>query len=312
MKEGTMPGKVFISCGQASNEERATAAQLSHWLASRGFQPYVAIQAQSIQDVNTAIISELKASDYYIFIDFPREILAGDSDGAHRGSLFTHQEMAIAYILGFENVLFLRHKDVKLEGLLRYTASNAMIFSTFQEIMEKVEKAIAERAWTPNYTRHLIVANSRWSEGIINYRSHSTGESFVGRFLSIDIQNHRSDIAAYNTVARLGSIKDIDGNSLPVADQSYLKANGQPGYAHTIWPRSHGAFDLLLAKVEPGGAICLNSSLDLTPKPTIIAHPGRYILGYEVLAESFPILKFSIQLDVSQNAQATQAQLLDS
>jgi hypothetical protein len=306
-----MPGKVFISCGQASTEERVTAAHLSNWLTEHGFQPYVAIQAQSIQDVNSAIISELKASDYYIFIDFPRETLGNNSEGVCRGSLFTHQEMAMAYVLGFEKVLFLRHKDVKLEGLLQYAASNAMIFSTFQEIVELVKKAIADRGWKPEYTRHLIAANLRWSEGIIQYTSHSTGEPLVGKFLSIDIQNHRSDIAAYNTVARLDSIKDVNGNFLPVTDRSYLKANAQPGYMHTIWPRSHGAFDLLLAKTEPKGSVCLNSSLDLTPKPTIIEHPGCYFLSYEVLAKSFPVLKFSVQLEVTEDVQTTQAQLLD-
>jgi hypothetical protein len=306
-----MPSKVFISCGQASADERAVAAQMSKWFTEHGFHPYVAIQAQSIQDVNNAIISELKAADYYIFIDFPRETLGGNNDGIHRGSLFTHQEMAIAYILGFERVLFLRHKDVMLEGLLQYTASNAMIFSTSQEITGIVERAIAERGWTPEYTRHLIAANLRWSEDIIQYRSHSTGEVFVGRFLSIDIQNHRSDIAAYNTVARLDTIKDANENLLPVIDHSSLKANGQPGYANTIWPKSHGAFDLLFAKIEPKGSVYLNSSLDLTPKPAIIDRTGFYVLCYEVLAESFPILKFSIQLEVANDAQASQAKLLD-
>lgn len=306
-----MPGKVFISCGQASAEERDTSAELSKWLREQGFLPYVAIQAQSIQDVNTAIISELKASDYYIFIDFPRELLQGDPDSAHRGSLFTHQEMAIAYILGFERVLFLRHKDVKLEGLLKYTASNAIIFSAPKEAIEQAKESIKQRGWMPNYTRHLMATNLYWSKGMIHYVSHSTGEHLVGRFLSIDIQNYRSDLAAFSTVARLGSINDANGNTIPVTDRSHLKAHGQPGYDQTIWPESHGAFDLLLAKAEQGGVICLNSSLDLVPKPSIITQPGRYILCYEVLAKSFPVLIFSIKLDVTGDALTTQAQFIN-
>jgi hypothetical protein len=314
-----MPGKVFISCGQNYPDERATTAELSQSLRDRGFFPYVAIQAQSIQDVNTAIISELRASDYYIFIDFPRELLQDDSasaqeddsEGAHRGSLFTHQELAIAYILGFERVLFLRHKDVKVEGLLQYMASNAIVFSSSKEVTEKVEEAINERGWMPSYTRHLIAANLRWSPGIMRYRSHSTGETFEGKFLYIDIQNNRRDLAANNTVARLDSINDSNGNSIPIADLSHLKVTGQPAYAQTIWPESHGAFDLLLAKAEQEGTICLNSSLDLTPKPPIITQPGRYILCYGVLSESFPVLKFCIQLEVTGDALTTEAQLID-
>ena len=306
-----MPGKVFISCGQNNAEERSIAAELRQWFKERGFFPYVAIQAQSIQDINSAIISELKSSDYYIFIDFPRELFQDDPEGTHRGSLFTHQEMAIAYILGFERVLFLRHKDVRLEGLLKYTASNAIEFSASREVLEKVRESIEERGWMPSYTRHLLATNLTWSKDGLGYRSHSTGEVFIGKFLYIDIENRRPDFAAFNTVARLGSIIDAKGNSIPVVDRSHLKVTGQPGYFQTIFPESHGAFDLLCVKSLERGVICLNSSLDLTPKPLIISEPGSYILQYEVLSELFPILKFSIRLNVTGESGTTQALLLD-
>ena len=50
-----MPGRVFISCGQAHEPERRAAAEISDALTAAGFQPYVAIQAQSILDVNSGI-----------------------------------------------------------------------------------------------------------------------------------------------------------------------------------------------------------------------------------------------------------------
>ncbi|MBL7074261.1 hypothetical protein ISS37_03365 [candidate division KSB1 bacterium] len=59
-----MPGKVFISCGQVNDEERQIASDVSNWLSNQGFEPYVAIEAQSIQDVNSSIIGNLKTSDY--------------------------------------------------------------------------------------------------------------------------------------------------------------------------------------------------------------------------------------------------------
>jgi len=305
-----MPGKVFISCGQATDEERGIAAQLKEWFQKEDFEAYVAIQAQTIQDVNSAIIGELKSSDYYVFIDFPRECLLSDSKNNYRGSLFTHQELAIAYLLGFEKVLFLQHNDVRLEGLLRYMASNAIKFSQSSEVVGRVKQAVSERRWVPSYTRHLMASNLHWSDGILTYISHSTGERFTGRFLYIDIQNHRHDIAAFNTVARLASISDPNGNELSLADRSHLKVTGQPGYSQTIWPQSHGAFDLLLSKAEKGGSIHLNSSLDLSPKPPIISQPGQYVLGYEVLAESFPVLSFRIKLNATGNVHTTEASLV--
>ena len=76
------------------------------WFEEKGYSPYVAIEAQSIQDVNSGIISELKNSDFYVFVDFKREKIA--KKGKYRGSLFTNQELAIAYVLRFENAVFFR------------------------------------------------------------------------------------------------------------------------------------------------------------------------------------------------------------
>lgn len=87
-----MPGKIFISCGQANEKEIKVAKQLAEWLKSENFNPYVAINTQSIQDLNFAIISNLKSADYYIFIDYARERIREDISGKpiFRGSLFTH------------------------------------------------------------------------------------------------------------------------------------------------------------------------------------------------------------------------------
>jgi len=51
-----MAGKVFISCGSLPNE-RKLANKVRSWFKSKGFSPYVAIEAQSIEDVNSGIIN---------------------------------------------------------------------------------------------------------------------------------------------------------------------------------------------------------------------------------------------------------------
>jgi hypothetical protein len=68
-----MPGRVFISCGQATPTERRAAAGIEAWFRERGFEAYVAIQAQTLADVNSGIIEQLKRSDFYVFVDFRRE-----------------------------------------------------------------------------------------------------------------------------------------------------------------------------------------------------------------------------------------------
>ena len=57
-----MPGKIFISCGQANSAEVWIANKVSDWLKTKGYEPYIAIETQSIQDVNSGIIGNLKVS----------------------------------------------------------------------------------------------------------------------------------------------------------------------------------------------------------------------------------------------------------
>ena len=304
-----MPGKVFISCGQATPEEREVASQVKDYFHKHGFEPYVAIRAQSIQDVNAVIISQLKRSDFYVFIDFGREQLDAEPEGRRRGSVFTNPELAIAYLLGFQKVLFLQQNDVLLEGLLRYTASNAARFSSAAEVIPTVKGLVEERGWGPSYSRHLVVKGIHWSEGIITFRSH-TGEVLEGKFLYLDLENRRTDLTAFNCIARLASISRPDGPLETSPDRTHLKVTGQPGFAQAIWPSSTGAFDLLMVKSQGGGAICLNNALDVVPKPSTIVDPGEYRLYYQVVAEDFPILDLAVDLKATGVPNTTEASLV--
>jgi hypothetical protein len=285
-----MPGRVFISCGQHFKKERTAASQLQDWFKEQGYQPYVAIKAQSIQDVNSGIIGELKNSDYYVFIDFRREQLRTRGSKQWRGSLFTNQELAIAYLLGFEKVLFLKHKDLPLEGLLRYMASNAIKFSSTSEIANLVQKAVLEKGWHPSYTRHLAATDISWSHDIIAYGN------LTGKFLYANIENRRNDLGALSAIMRLASITNPQGQKLPSNDRSPLKAAGQPGFNQVIWPQSHASWDLLMVNIRDQGHIYLNSALDIQSKLPVITEQGKHLLDYEVFAENFPILNFSVEL----------------
>lgn len=287
-----MPAQIFLSCGQASSRERDAAVRLREYLSAQGFQVYVAIQAQSIQDVNSSIIRQLERSDYYLFVDFRREELGPTPTSGNRGSLFTHQELAIAYRSGFEQVLLFQETGTKLEGLLRYMAGNATSFDSIDELATKVAIAIRERNWTPTYSRHLIATRPRWSQGTIQYGP------LIGRFLYVDIENKRPDLAAMDD-------RYISPN------RSHLKTTGQPGFNQVIWPQSHGAFDVLMVARYDAACIFLNSALDVPPAP-LIAACGHYGLEYAVLARDFPVLHFTIDLEVTGRIDTTTATLRES
>jgi len=136
-----MPGKIFISCGQDNSTEVWIANKVSDWLKTKGFEPYIAIETQSIQDVNSGIIGNLKLADYYIFIDFRRETISR-FPREFRGSLFTNQELAIAYTLGFDEVIFIQQSGIKLEGISKYLLSNAIKFNKSDEILNIIQDQV--------------------------------------------------------------------------------------------------------------------------------------------------------------------------
>src|SRR3989304_10492068 len=111
-----MAGKVFLSCGQSLPAEKETALKIKEILEKEyGLKCYVAFKVQSLSDI-MKITEELKNSDYYLFIDFIREI---NKPQGIPISIFTHQELAIAQHVRFENIIAFQQKDAPLQGFLK-------------------------------------------------------------------------------------------------------------------------------------------------------------------------------------------------
>lgn len=297
-----MGARVFVSCGQREGE-RDVARAVADWFTSQGFRPYVALEAQSIQDVNSGIIGELRRSDYYVFIDLKRERL--DSGDGSRGSLFSHQELAIAYALGFENAIFFREIGVQLEGLGAFMIGNATLFQDRTTVPHLVADAARRRGWSPEYSRNFIIGPLRWSDQPIRYRD------LQGRFLYVDIQNRRPEVAAAGTIARLAALQ-LDGDSLvPSPNRSPLKVTGQSvAFQQTIWPHDRGSVDLLCVDVANGARVYLNNALDVCPTPPLLERPGTHSLHYEVFAPGFDVLPFCLRLRTTANCSEAEAEIV--
>jgi hypothetical protein len=129
--------RVFISCGQQKeSDEVKIARDIADKLDRMGFDPYVAVAEHTLKGVQENIFQKLSQSEYIIFIDFKRERLCNlgpngtvEDTQRHRGSLFSHQELAIATYLGIECMAF-QEKDVKEEdGILRFIQANCIPFT---------------------------------------------------------------------------------------------------------------------------------------------------------------------------------------
>ena len=159
----------------------------------------------------------MKDSDSYLFVNFRRDKLDAD----YRGSLFSNQEMAIAYALGFERFLVVNQEGVRREGMLGYIGINSETFTDLADCPAAVERALDRARWTPNHCRRLRAGALRFSD-VIRYGA------LVGRFLDLDILNGRPDIAAMETTGRLAEFSPVGKPSRGHARSKKSAEGGRP------------------------------------------------------------------------------------
>jgi hypothetical protein len=305
-----MGAKVFISCGLARPNERAVAECVAKWFNSEGFEAYVAVTVQTIMDLNAGVIGALKNSDYYLFINFRREKVIGPPD-SFRGSLYTHQELAVAYALGFDRMILVNQSGTAIEGVLQFIVTNTPRFETEGEVLGIVKDAVRAEHWLPAFSRQLTVEQVAFAYPPTLFHDHATLPQ--GRpclFLHGYVANRRPDIAARQTICRLCEISSIVGPAVVHEDFTPLKATGFTGYEQTIWPSSVGRFDLLSIHYVKPNEIFLHSLNDMGPRRPAISSVGRYKLIYEILAEHFPQVRFAVELEVTGAVKTTKANLV--
>lgn len=143
--------RVFISCGQRDSREQNVGMAVKQYFTDRGFEAYFAELVHSSEALTENIFRFLNDSEYFVFIDFKRERLAGDE---HRGSLFVNQELAIATFLQLPGIGF-TEKGVKREGILDYHIYNAIPFEEGTQILAALKEETA--GWNPSSVNELAI-----------------------------------------------------------------------------------------------------------------------------------------------------------
>ncbi|MDP3063185.1 MAG: hypothetical protein Q8O40_08265 [Chloroflexota bacterium] len=150
----TPKAKVFISCGQRTDAERATAAAIEKELVALGFETYVAVQRQTLEGLKDSIFAHLSDSEYFLFVDFRREQLPDPI--LFRGSLFSHQELAVASYLDLRFMGF-QQSGVKREGVLSFLQGNCLPFSDPTELPALVQSQAVKLGWRPDWKNALQI-----------------------------------------------------------------------------------------------------------------------------------------------------------
>jgi hypothetical protein len=206
--------------------------------------------------------------------------------------LFTHQELALAYHLGFKkDMIALQEKGAKLEGFLRYVLSNPEPFENEDELYTKIRNLVKGKNWNPSYSRNLIVSELGFSD-LLKYTDQAG--SYVEKVWRVRVSNRRPDDAARNSVCILDTIKNSTGQEKTPFDRSYLKWAGQAGYERTILPNDFGDIDLFSIHAYETG-IFLHSLRDTHREP-IIKDNGEYTFSFKLFSQNFPLVGFSVKI----------------
>ena len=128
-----MNAEVFLSCGQKKGTpEHALALKIAKEIRNLGFGVYVAVEQPSLKSLREEIFERLSNSEYFLFIDFRREQLLSQTGTKteFRGSLFCHQELAVASYLQLKPLLFHESGVKEYDGMLGALQANSIEFST--------------------------------------------------------------------------------------------------------------------------------------------------------------------------------------
>ncbi|MGD1020302.1 MAG: hypothetical protein ABSA12_13405 [Verrucomicrobiia bacterium] len=141
-----MKAKVFLSCGQSrESDEAGIAAKVADGIRELGFDCYIAVAEQSLLGLRENIFYQLNTADYFVFIDFKRERLDVARANIHRGSLFSHQELAVASFLQIPALVLQEDGVNPLDGMSGAIQGNATPFSDRQHIASIVAEQLRQR-----------------------------------------------------------------------------------------------------------------------------------------------------------------------
>jgi hypothetical protein len=201
-----LQARVFISCGQSKNsDEVSIASQIEETLCSLGFNPYVAVQEQTLRGLKENIFEQLSKSEYFIFVDFKREPI---SDGVHRGSLFCHQELAIASYLNIP-VLAFQESGVKSDdGIVRFIQMNAVQFTDRHLLPGLIAEEVTKRkeTWDPCWRNSSSSSATQNRSHELSYKIRGDGAGSTTLACAIGIGARRQETA----MPTLRELLDLD------------------------------------------------------------------------------------------------------
>lgn len=287
--------RIFISCGQLKQTEEAqVAGAIRDRLRELGFDPYIAVAEQTLRGVKENIFEQLRQSEYFLFVDFKRELLVGTDPQFHRGSLFSHQELAIASFLDIDVLAFQEIGVKRTDGLLQFLQTNSIPFTDKHTLPSVVADVVRQRGWDSNWRNELILEPSLPVD---------TG---AAKCFHVSVRNRHRSKPALNCFAYLESAIKRPNTNIALKTIEFK-------WAATIWPsvtitaRSARLFDAChIAHANPYFVhFQVHTDSPREYAPQLPQEIGEYELSYLVTAENFSPARGKFILDLRNSLAET-------
>lgn len=277
--------KVFISCGQSKDTDEADVAhRIGERLEAEGFKPYIAVEQQSLRGLKENIFQELSSSEYFLFIDFKREKL---SECEHRGSLFCHQELAIASFLEMPLLGFQEDGVKSDDGILKFVQANCTPFADKHTLHNVVADKVKEARWKPNWKNQLVmeIVTDQPSD------AYHVRAKKNARFFHITVRNLNPHKHARNCYAFLETGRDLSTEGSLLVESVEFKWAGYVLPNATILPSSYRNIDGFFVFHDSPNIPRFNVFSDSTRFIPQIEGPGDYELTYVVISDNFDLVR---------------------
>jgi hypothetical protein len=287
--------RVFISCGQSKETDEAQVArEIAARLEKLGFDPYIEVAEQTLRGLKENVFEQLRNSEYFLFVDFKREQLAGSQ--FHRGSLFSHQELAIASLLDIEVAAFQEQGVKPTDGLMQFMQTNALPFIDKNLLPNAVADIVHQRGWNPSWRNELVLEAPQFVDNVAAY--DSARPIGMGKCFHVNVRNrHREKLALNCCVYLESAIKRPDTN-IPLKTIEFKWAGTKlPSVGIAAGTtRLFDAFFILHA--QPNNVLFQVHTDSTEYIPRMPQDVGEYELSYLVTAENFPPARGRFILDL--------------
>jgi hypothetical protein len=294
--------RVFISCGQSRHsDEVATASDLAARLRELGFDPYIAVQEQTLRGIKENIFEQLSKSEYFIFVDFKREQLVVSGPLTCRGSLFSHQELALASYLDIPLLAFQESGVKRDDGILRFLQANATEFTDRHLLSSVIADQVRRRDWDPGWRNEIVLERDAAQHGDAQF----FGTQDFGRFFHIAVRNRHRHKTATNCYVYLEKATKLDPfTEIPLNAAEFKWAGYVQPNAH-IPPGTARRFDAFYIRHDLPSRLQFNVFADSTEFIPRIEGEGRYELRYLVVSDNFPPTRGSFVVELGRLLDST-------